>query len=589
MVAQGALRGYTGGMQLRSVLRPTLWPSLALALLLSPAAATADGGERIVRYDVDLHVRGDAVLEVRETIVYDFDLEPNRHGIYRDIPLRVAGEGGARKIRLHFGDVRDEAGHPVAYQSSITNGFQREQIGSKDVVVTGQRTYVLTYTLDRATVAAEDRDPARRAEGNLLLWNSIGTGWDSPIGGGSTTLRIDGADAPIVTCETGAEGVVGQRDCTVTQEGGVSTVALARALRPHEGLTVRAHWPAGTTTFPSSSTRLLWLAQEHWGAGVLVLALALLLRRYLRSGRDPAGRSTIIAEYDAPPGLTPAEVGTLVDEAVDNDDLTSTIVDLAARGYLRIVAVGGDQDHAPDDYRFVRLHPNGPELKAHEELLINRLFQDGEDVTLSSLKQKMAPTWQAMRSGLYRSMTNDGYFTSNPAVVRASAIGVGTALIVAGIPLAVLSDTAYSSLLTAGCVAAAGLACVLASRALPAKTAAGVAALEHTRGLERYLTVAEQARLKFEEAEQRYSKLLPYALALGVAALWSKRFEGLLKQAPDWYQGPTGSSFSPALFATSMHQFGSATSAALSAPAPSSSGGGGGVGGGGGGGGGGSW
>ena len=40
--------------------------------------------------------------------------------------------------------------------------------------------------------------------------------------------------------------------------------------------------------------------------------------------------------YEPPPGVTPAEAGTLLDDHIHPRDITSTIVDLAVRGFLKI-------------------------------------------------------------------------------------------------------------------------------------------------------------------------------------------------------------------------------------------------------------
>jgi uncharacterized membrane protein len=128
---------------------------------------------------------------------------------------------------------------------------------------------------------------------------------------------------------------------------------------------------------------------------------------------------------------------------------------------------------------------------------------------------------------------------------------------------------------------------------MPSKTIKGVAAMQHGLGLKKYLTVAETARLKFEEAEKRYSKLLPYAMSFKVADKWAERFKGLLKGQPDWYEDNSNKAFDTMMFHRAMSSFSShATSAMTSSPPSSSSGGGGfsgGSGGGGGGGGVGSW
>ena len=43
-----------------------------------------------------------------------------------------------------------------------------------------------------------------------------------------------------------------------------------------------------------------------------------------------------MVQYEPPEDLTPAEAGTLIDNAADMRDITATMVDLAVRGYIRI-------------------------------------------------------------------------------------------------------------------------------------------------------------------------------------------------------------------------------------------------------------
>ena len=40
--------------------------------------------------------------------------------------------------------------------------------------------------------------------------------------------------------------------------------------------------------------------------------------------------------YEPPPGMSPAEAGTLIDDTIHPRDITSTMVDLAVRGYIKI-------------------------------------------------------------------------------------------------------------------------------------------------------------------------------------------------------------------------------------------------------------
>src|SRR5690606_42012212 len=90
-----------------------------------------------------------------------------------------------------------------------------------------------------------------------------------------------------------------------------------------------------------------------------------------------------------------------------------------------------------------------------------------------------------------------------------------------------------------------------------------------------------------------FDGMLPYAMALGVATEWARRFEGIYDQrGPEWYAGPhVAGAFSTRSFERTLS--GAMTEAgrsmAASPRSSSGSGGGGSSGGGGGGGGGGSW
>jgi len=142
---------------------------------------------------------------------------------------------------------------------------------------------------------------------------------------------------------------------------------------------------------------------------------------------------------------------------------------------------------------------------------------------------------------------------------------------------------------------------------LRAPTAAGRPIMDHIEGLELYLRTAESERLNMagvpDLTAERFERLLPYAIALGVEKPWSEAFEAAFSRAhpgqdprdayrPAWRGNArwSGNSFASSVSGAVAAAQGSFTSAV---PPPSSSssgfGGGGGSGGGGGGGGGGGW
>ena len=107
-------------------------------------------------------------------------------------------------------------------------------------------------------------------------------------------------------------------------------------------------------------------------------------------------------------------------------------------------------------------------------------------------------------------------------------------------------------------------------------------------GLRRFIEVAERDRLiaLVEETPEIFYNILPYAYVLDVTDVWSKKFESIAIQQPDWYVS-SNPNFSTYLLWSSLNRSMSTINTAMvSVPAPTgSSGGGGSFGGGGGGGG----
>jgi len=72
---------------------------------------------------------------------------------------------------------------------------------------------------------------------------------------------------------------------------------------------------------------------------------------------------------------------------------------------------------------------------------------------------------------------------------------------------------------------------------------------------------------------EMFEKFLPFAMALGVEKNWSRAFQGILTQPPQWYRGSSyGPNFYPMMFTNDMSAMSSRASSVMSS-APRSSGG----------------
>jgi uncharacterized membrane protein YgcG len=299
-------------------------------------------------------------------------------------------------------------------------------------------------------------------------------------------------------------------------------------------------------------------------------------------------------EFAPPEDTLPGQMGTLVDEVANPLDVTATLIDLAVRRYLQIEEVEGEGWFAKDDWRLTRLKPTDGDLREYERELLDGVFEDGDEVMLSDLKNKFVKRLKAVQDDLYRDVVAQGWFLRRPDQVRSSWVGVGLVALIAGIVATVLLAMFTTWALVGIPLALAGLLIAIASNAMPRRTAKGTGMMRRVMGFQRAIATAERDTARWAEEQGIFSKYLPYAVVFGLTERWAKTFEGLDDEVTgvgSWYV--SSHAFSTLAFASAVGDF-SKTTAGTIVSTPSSSGGsgfgGGGFSGGGmGGGGGGSW
>jgi hypothetical protein len=574
---------------------------LAVALAATAARAQSDRGGYLIRsFDTDLTVEANADLLVEERIAVVFS-EP-RHGIYRTIPVRYSDtKGYAYSLGLRLIDVTDAAGRRHATEVTSEGRYVKIRIGDPDRTVEGAVLYVLRYRVRDALVAFPEHDE--------IYWNATGHEWNAPIDRSSATVRLPGPLPASVLQSAGYTGAFGsrERDVAITYPApGVVRFDATRPLGQLEGLTVAVGFPQGLVAFPSTWDRARRLAADNWILLLPLPWLAFLLGRYRQYGRDPAPTGEpVMVTYEPPPGLTPGGIGTLIDERVDLADITATVVDLAVRGHLMIRTEDRDRllgllTH--EETIFVRQTGGQGTLLPHEQAVMTALFAGGGEVAASDLRNKFYTHIPRIRRALYARLVEKGHFDASPEATRARWVRLGA---VAGVAtgLAGYAWMAYRGVLPPAAhvvpiVAGAltwGLFWLLAP-AMPRRTKEGARARQWALGFQEFASRVEGDRLARSAADPRHAfeALLPYAMALGVAGEWARKFEGIYaQQAPAWYTGGDSGSgaFSTRSFERRLSGAMAETGRSMTAAPRSSSGSGGGgfSGGGGGGGGGGSW
>jgi hypothetical protein len=561
-----------------------------LCLLLCAAAAAPAGARSLViqSFEVRVEVNADGSIVVTEVIQPRFTGRWN--GIYRTIPVEYSTPQGFNKtLFLDLLSVTDEDGKPLKVESSRERHYLKFKIwvpGAVDAV----RSVAIRYRVPNALLFFEDHDE--------LYWNITGDEWEVPIEDASAVIELPAGASGIRTLAfTGAYGSK-EQDADVSVNGSEITFKMRRNLAFREGLTAVVGWDKGFVKAPTATANATLFLRSNWPLLLPIGILALMYWLWSTRGRDPRLRP-IAAAYSPPEGLTPGEVGTLTDNSADMRDITATLVDLAVRGFL--VIEEKKQEHlmglwSDKGYTF-HLKKKANEwssLKAHEQRLLDAIFSGGylESVSLSDLENKFYKDLPGIKDRIFDVLMSRRYFNQRPDKVRTGyligGVVLGFLIVWAGGMMAAKSGMQPLPFITAGVIS--GIIVCGFGWFMPARTVEGTRALEGVLGFEDFLGRVEADRFeRMVKTPQLFEKYLPFAMALGVEKNWTKAFEDIYHQPPEWYRGDF-TTFRPSSFVYSLNQMSTRAAAAM-VSAPRSSGssgfGGGGFSGGGGGGGGG--
>ena len=539
-------------------------------------------GEHIKSFDSNITINKDGTIDVKETIVYNFDTL-QKHGIYREIPFIKTNEDGKKfELKLSNFSVVDDNGNSYKFVKSWVNEkIVSLKIGDADRLITGIHIYIISYQVAGALTYYSDHDE--------LYWNVTGNQWTVPIANTTASVvwpqKLENNELK-GQCFTGNLGS-SESSCVSTIDTDSSVFETKNQLEAGQGLTIAVSFPKNivavlepkefvsfwNTFVGKLISWLLGLLALIWYVGLPFF----IIFKWFRTGRDPKGTvGTTTAWFDPPKTvdgkrfLTPGEVGALGDETVDMKDVSATIVDLARRGYLVI------DEKKKGDFFFIKgkKSSNDGELLPFEKKLLDGIFNTGDDIV--KLKGKdLSETVSDVKNKLYELVVEDKLFDKNPQTTRTGYyILAGIALFTGNFFLAIVA--------------------FLFGRVMPRKTVFGVEAKNVAFSLKNFLG-SQQRQLEFQADKQlMFERLLPFAVVFGVERIWAKRFESINLKPPSWYHGYSSANFNSYLLVSSLSSSFRSINAAAT-PTRSSSGfssgfsGGGFSGGGGGGGGGGSW
>ncbi len=542
--------------------------------------------ECIVDYHSGIRVNGDASVIVKEDIKVRAAGQSIKHGIYRDFPLIYRDSKGRRHtVEFELKEVLLNDKPVPFFTRRLSNGI-RIYIGDKNTLLEpGYYRYTLIYKTERQIGFFDDHDE--------IYWNVTGNGWNFPIRRVEAVVVLPDSiptDSVKFVAYTGFTGERGQ-DYRSFIHRNMVVFRTTRPLRPGEGLSVAVGFPKGYVMPPPLWKRLYWALKDNRGGFVMVLGFILILFFYLwawgRVGKDPR-KGVIMPRFKPPRGFSPAMMRYLWKMDYDEQALAANLLDLAVKGYIRIIKDNGN-------YLIEKTGrvPRPGELPEDEMFLLESM-PDVVDLRreaprLSALLKSRLAILMAPYLRFNYGYTSLGWVLTFLLLFLAFYFSWGS--VVEWITIFLLG----------GILIALGVAF---SKWMKAPTPEGRRILDEIEGFRMFLEKAEKERLKKLYPEDSmptiFERFLPHALALDVDDNWAGAFADELEKAdyrPSWYAGPSTEAFYPGrgaympVFVRDFSRSISSSIAAASSPPGSTSGlgGGGYSGGGGGGGGGGGW
>ncbi|HXL86267.1 MAG TPA: DUF2207 domain-containing protein [Gemmatimonadaceae bacterium] len=570
----------------------------ALVVSLAHNANAQGRSLRIRDFDALLTVHPDGSLDVTEHLTVGFTGRWN--GINRDLSLHHnTAQGRTTKLDVTIGYITDTSGRRLQVEEqSMDNGWTRRLHIYVPDANDADRQIIIRYHVANAIrfFFASSGQPAF----DELYWNVTGNNWSMFIDSVHARVVLPEAIRPTrVAVYTGYQRSTAS-DALIERDANEVGFTARHPLYPYQGLTIGVGWPPGHVSGRPSVIHERLLESVRWLPLLIpLIAFVLGFRAWSKHGRDPEEDSYVV-RYEPVEGASPAELGTLVDNRADMEDITATLVDLAVRGFIRIEEI--TESHLlglskSTDYilHILRERSQWTGLKRHQERYLSTLSTlapiNESSVKVSELRNKFYNSLPTIRSAIYDELLSSGYYHERPDKVKAKWMGLAGVTAIAGIGLGVIATkqmwVSTSPFAFVGAGVLSGLILFVFAQIMPARTIAGARAREAALGFKEFLGRVESERYKnMITSPEMFERYLPYAMAFGVADEWARAFQDIYREPPTWYVGGTGP-FSATSFSHSIGDMSSAAASSMSSsPGSSGSGGGGSSGGGSGGGGG---
>ncbi len=491
-------------------------------------AIESSGGYKIEDYHIDMIVHENNIFDITETITVNFT-EP-RHGIFLRIPEVNSikrTDGTFSNNIVVISNIR--ANYPC--DSYHESGDIVIKIGDENKTIIGKQVYVVKYNYDIGKDPLKDEDE--------FYYNLIGNKVDVTIENFSFNIEMPKPfDTSKMGITSGKYGSTSISNVNYQVVGNTISGNTYTSLNPEEIVTIRIYglpedYFVNENYHPDTSVDFAKFAMVL-SAIFIVISFVL----WVDYGKDDKVVETV--EFYSPDGYNSAELNYMYHGGVTTSGVTSLLIHLANKGYVKIIEEGNNS------FAIKRLKDYDGDNEV-EKIFFRDLFDNKDIARKEDLSKRFSSTVEVITSKLTETY-HDKIFEKLSDSKRVYPLIMAIVIIIINIfNFAFVNRSTNIPLVVTSifvCFAAITIL-IIFTIIMTKRTKYGISILGRIKGFKRFLETAEKEQLEklVEDDPEYFYDILPYTYSLGVSNKWVKRFDGILVNEPNWFMGNDGFNF----------------------------------------------
>ena len=520
-----------------------------LSFLFSIQYTIAQEAFTIKHYNIELKINKDASLDFTETI--DVHFTSSRHGINRSIRFKYPVRQLTTDVEVAKRQLTDKNFTRLIIENIEVPGnkfsiakrgnYKDIKIGSADKYVNGNQRYVIKYRVLNGINFFKNHSE--------LYYNLVADEWPVRIDTVTFAVQLPEAlkDSPEYFVATGVTGSKENNTISKWSEKQIFYGNTISSLQPHEGLTIGIIFPKHFLKETDYRFRQIW-----W-LSIPFFVFLLMHQIWTRWGKDE--KVTVQTEFYPPENISPSISGYVIDDKLDQRDLTALIPYWGAGGFLQVHEIEKSSFIGllkSKDYEFKKLKELPSNAFIFEKTLFNGIFKNGISVKLSNLKNVLYATMDQSKQQLESEINKEDYYVKYSRSMGCFFPIIGAVILALG-AFTLINDFLEKRWMGIAIVLS-GIIIIIFGVFMTKKTKKGTELYQKLLGFKEFIKTVEKDRLQefLNQDENYFDKVLPYAIVFDMADKWKDKLKGLEIPQPKWYTGSYGSSFNTSMFMNSL-------------------------------------